>query len=62
MVHEAQAKAATAEEALRLCKEKLKKQELIDELAAEYRAKGISEDEIEEFIAREYHMYDDAKS
>lgn len=58
ITREAQAIAAKAEEALRLCKEKIKKQELLNELAAEYRTKGISEEEIEEFIAREYKMYD----
>lgn len=58
ITREAQSIAAKAEEALRLCKEKLKKQELLDELAAEYRTKGISEEEIKEFIAREYKMYD----
>lgn len=58
ITRKAQARAAEAMEALRLCREKLKKQELLDELASEYRQKGISEDEIGEFIQREYKLYD----
>lgn len=50
--------AKDATEALRLCREKLTKQELIEELANEYRKKGIKEDEINEFISREYELYD----
>ena len=58
MVREAQQKARKAEEALRLAKEKITKQELIEELAIDYKNKGISEEEIQEFIKREYKMYD----
>ena len=49
-------------EALRLAKCKIKKQELIDELEEDYRRKGISEEEIKDFISREYNLYtgDDA--
>jgi len=50
-------KAREAIEALRLAKEKIKKQKLLDELARDYRKKGISEKEIEAFIDREYHLY-----
>ena len=45
-------------EAMRLLKEKLTKQELIEELANDYRRKGISEEEIDEWISREYNLYD----
>lgn len=58
MVREAHRIANESMEALRLAKEKIVKQELIDELAADYRKKGISEEEIEEFIAREYTVHD----
>lgn len=58
MVKESQAKASSAMEALRLAKEKIVKQELLDELAMDYKKKGISEKEIEEFISREYKLYD----
>ena len=47
-----------AQDALRLAKEKITKQELLDELAKEYRKKGISEEEINEFIYREYDLFD----
>lgn len=57
IVREAQMKAREAIEALRLAKEKIKKQKLLDELARDYRKKGISEKEIEAFIDREYHLY-----
>lgn len=58
LVKEAQNKASSAIEALRLAKEKIAKQELLDELAADYKKKGISEREIKEFISREYKLYD----
>lgn len=58
IVKESQAKAASAMEALRLAKEKIAKQELLDELAIDYKKKGISEKEIKEFISREYKLYD----
>ena len=58
LVRKAQRQAKDAMEALRLAKEKITKQELIDELAKDYRKKGISEEEIQEFIKREYEMYD----
>ena len=58
MVKEAQARARDALEGLRLAKEKIKKQRLLDELAKDYRKKGISEKEIEAFINREYRLYD----
>ena len=57
-VKEAQRKAKDAMEAARIAKEKLKKQKLLDELEADYRSKGIKESEIQEFIDREYHLYD----
>lgn len=58
MVREAQKIARDASEALRLAKEKITKQKLLDELRADYKRKGISEEEIEEFISREYKMYE----
>lgn len=58
LVRKAQRQAKDAIEALRLAKEKITKQELIDELAKDYKKKGISEEEIQEFIKREYEMYD----
>lgn len=58
IVRECQKKSKDALEALRLAKEKLVKQQLIEELEQDYRKKGISEDEIKEFIAREYTLYD----
>lgn len=58
MVKDAQLKTKQAMEALRLVKEKIKKQELLDELAADYKRKGISEKDIEEFIQSEFKMTD----
>ena len=58
LVRKAQRTAKDSVEALRLAKEKITKQELLDELAADYRKKGISEEEIEEFINREFRMYE----
>ncbi len=58
IVKESQAKAAGAMEALRIAKEKIVKQELLDELAMDYKKKGISEREIREFISREYKLFD----
>lgn len=58
LVKNAQRLAQDAAEALRLAKEKITKQELLDELAKEYRKKGISEEEINEFISREYDLFD----
>ena len=43
-----------AEEALRMCKEYLRKQELIAELIKEYKRKGIPSEEIEELLAPEF--------
>lgn len=58
LVRKARETAEKATEALRLAKEKITKQKLLDELAADYRRKGISEDEIEEFLGREFEIYD----
>lgn len=58
IVRNAQRTAQDALEAARLAKEKIVKQELIDELIADYKKKGISEEEITEFIKREYRLYD----
>ena len=45
-------------EALRVCKGKITKQKLLEEREGEYRKKGISEEEIQEFISREYKLWD----
>lgn len=58
LVKESQLLAKKAQEEARLAKEKLKKQELIIELENDYRKKGINEAEIQEFVNREYHLYD----
>ena len=56
LVRTAQKIAAEARESARLAKEKLTKQELLKELELEYRRKGISEEEIDEFISREFTL------
>lgn len=58
MVKEAQDTARKSLEGMRIAREKVKKQELLDELEIEYKKKGIKEEEIEEFIQREYKMYE----
>ena len=58
IVVKAQKVAREAKEALRLAKEKIVKQELLDELALDYKQKGIDEEDIEAFISREYEFYD----
>lgn len=58
IVKEAQRVSKDALEALRICRGKITKQKLLEELEGEYRKKGISEDEIQEFISREYKMWD----
>lgn len=60
IVRKSQRMAADAMEALRVAKEKITKQQLLDELEKEYRKKGISEDEINEFINAEYDLKDSA--
>lgn len=62
IVMKAQKAVKDAQEALRLAKCKIKKQELIEELEEDYRKKGISEEEIKDFVSREYKLYtgDDA--
>lgn len=58
MVREYQRIAKDSMEALRLAKEKIKKQELLDELEYDYRRKNISEEDIKELLEREYKLYD----
>ena len=58
LVRKAQRQAKDALEALRLAKEKITKQQLLQELELDYRKKGISEEEIEEFVGREYNLFD----
>jgi len=59
MVREAVETARKSKEALRLAKEKLTKQQLLVELEQEYRKKGIKEEEIDEFINREFNMVEE---
>lgn len=58
IVHEAQSKMRALKEALRIAKSLIVKDKLIEQLKVEYRKKGISEEDIEEFINREYNMWD----
>lgn len=58
IVKEAQRVSKDSLEALRICRSKITKQKLLEELEGEYRKKGISEDEIQEFISREYKLWD----
>jgi len=58
LVQKSIAEARKAMEALRLAKEKITKQKLLEELAADYRRKGIDESEIEDFLACEYKMWE----
>lgn len=58
IVEDCQRKAKDAMEALRIAREKLTKQELLEELEKDLRKKGISESEIESFIEKEYTIYD----
>lgn len=57
LVIKAQRTASDALEALRLAKEKITKEGLIAELESDYRRKGISEEEIAEFVGREFKLY-----
>ena len=57
IVREAQSKMREIREALRLAKSMLTAQQLIEKLKQEYIAKGISEDDINEFIDREYSLW-----
>lgn len=56
IVREAQKQMRALKEALRITKALVKKEELIEQLQKEYRKKGISEEDIDEFISREYKM------
>lgn len=58
IVHEAQSKMRALKEALRIAKSLIVKDKLIEQLKVEYRKKGISEEDINEFINREYNMWD----
>lgn len=58
IVREAQTKMRELREALRIAKSLIVKDKLIQQLKEEYRKKGISESDIDEFIAREYKMWD----
>ena len=58
IVHEAQSKMRELREALRIAKSLITKQKLIEQLKVEYEKKGISEQDISEFIDREYRMWD----
>lgn len=58
IVHEAQSNMRALREALRIAKSLITKDKLIEQLRVEYRKKGISEEDIDEFINREYDMWD----
>ena len=58
IVKKAQRQAKDAMEALRIAKSMITKQSLLQELEAQYRQKGISEKDIEDFIAMECDMVD----
>lgn len=58
IVHDAQQKMRALMEALRIAKALIVKDKLIEQLRIEYKKKGISEEDIEEFISREYKMWD----
>ena len=59
IVHKAQAKAREALEALRIAKEKIKKQELLEEYRKTLKRKGIDEKDIEDFVLQEYDLWED---
>lgn len=58
IVREAQEKMRALKEALRIAKSLIVKDKLIEQLKKEYLKKGIDEADIEEFINREYEMWD----
>lgn len=58
LVKQAQRVARDASEALRIAKGKIVKGQLLEELEKEYKRKGISEADIQEFISREYTLWD----
>lgn len=58
IVHESLDMVRKTKEALRIAKSLIVKDKLIEQLRAEYKKKGISEEDIEEFINREYTMWD----
>lgn len=58
IVREAHSKMRELKEALRIAKSLIVKDKLIQQLTEEYRKKGISESDIDEFISREYQMWD----
>lgn len=58
IVRKAQRTARDALEGIRIAKSKITKQKLLEELEKEYRKKGISEADIQEFIDREYKLYE----
>lgn len=58
IVRDALSKMRDLREALRIAKSLITKEELIEQLRIEYRNKGISEKDIDEFISREYKMWD----
>ena len=58
IVREARSKMRELKEALRIAKSLIVKDKLIEQLRIEYKKKGISEEDIEEFINRELSMHD----
>jgi len=58
LVKKSQRVARDATEALRIAKSKITKEQLLEELEREYKKKGISEADIQEFVSREYNVWD----
>ena len=58
LVRKAQETAMKAMEGMRLAKEKITNQTLLEKLEEDYRRKGISEEDIKEFLDREITMYE----
>ncbi len=58
IVHEAQSKVREMKEALRIAKSLITKDKLIEQLRKQYQQKGIAEEDIDEFINREYDLWD----
>lgn len=58
IVREARSKMRELKEALRIAKSLIVKDKLIEQLRIEYKKKGISEEDIDEFINRELSMHE----
>lgn len=58
IVRETREKMRSLKEALRIAKSMIVKEKLLEQLKEEYKKRGISEEDIEEFINREINMQD----